>query len=282
MRIAHLSDIHFGAEDPALIRQVMDRLWVIGPDLVVVSGDFTMAGRHREFRAAAAFLARMPAPVVATPGNHDLPVYDLIERFTDPFRRYRRSIEPITITEFVSPEISVLALNSARQWDLSLNWSHGRLSDRQIEEADRFFARTASSRFRALVVHHPFFVPEQLPGFRQIGNGDAMLEVLARRRVHAVLSGHLHQQAVATRELIIDEQTRSVLLLQVASATSTRRRDQPNAFNVVEIDGDTMTVIEQIEHDGGFEPEPPRVVWPVAPDPDPEDSGVREPLSRVG
>jgi 3',5'-cyclic AMP phosphodiesterase CpdA len=274
--------MHFGAEEPALLGPLMERLRAIGPDLIVASGDFTMAGRHREFRAAASFLARMPAPVVATPGNHDLPVYDLVERFTDPFRRYRRSIEPITLTEFISPEIALLALNSARRWDLSLNWSHGRLSDGQVREADRFFARNSGSRIRALVVHHPFFVPEELPGFRQIGNGDAMLEVLARRRVHAVLSGHLHQQAVAMRELIVDEEARSVVLLQVASATSTRRRNQPNAFNVMDVEGETIAVIEQIERDGRFEPQPRRVVWPVATGPAPEDSGVREPGARAG
>lgn len=263
MKIVHLSDLHFGSEELILLDPLCQRIAEIRPDLVVASGDFTMAGRHNEYRQAAAFLARLPGPIIATPGNHDLPVYNLIERFTHPFRRFKRYIGPLITTEFTSPDVAMLALNSAREWDFSLDWSRGRLSDRQVSEADRFFERGANSRFRALVVHHPFFVPEELPGFRRIGNGDAMLHVLAKRGVHAVLSGHLHQQCVATRELVIDEEARSVILLQVASAISTRRRNQPNAFNVLEVKGDSVTLIEQVEHNGQFEPQLPRPVLPL-------------------
>ena len=264
MRIVHCSDIHFGSEIPELVEALTDRVGALAPDLIVASGDFTMAGRYREFRAAATLLKRMPAPIIATPGNHDLPVYNLLERFITPFRRYHRSISPLTLTEHLSPDAAILSLNSARRYDLSFNWSHGRLSDDQIERADRFFAKAHESRFRALVVHHPFFVPEDLPGFRTIGNGDAMLEVLAKHRVHAVLSGHLHQQSETTRELTVnaedDEVIHTVTLLQVASATTTRRRDQPNAFNCLDLDDDHITLTEQVEHEGRFEPRNARVL----------------------
>ncbi|MBX3321879.1 MAG: metallophosphoesterase [Phycisphaeraceae bacterium] len=246
MRIAHVSDIHFGAADEDLIEAVIAAVRGIEPDLVVISGDLTMAARAREFRRAAAFIAALGAPVLSTPGNHDLPVFDLVERFTAPLRRYRRHIEPITMSALTTDKVAILSLNSARPWDLSWNWSHGRLSRAQIAEADAFFAAASAARFRALVVHHPFYVPEDLPGFRVIGNGEAMMAVLARRRVHAVLSGHLHQQAMVSREIELDEYVEqagagagagahTVMLLQVASATTTRRRNQPNAFAVLEI-----------------------------------------------
>lgn len=246
MRIAHLSDIHFGAADEDLIEAVIAAVRTIEPDLVVISGDLTMAARAREFRRAVAFIGALGAPVLSTPGNHDLPVFDLVERFTAPLRRYRRYIEPITMSAFKTDEVAILSLNSARPWDLSWNWSHGRLSRAQIAEADAFFGAAGAARFRALVVHHPFYVPEDLPGFRVIGNGEAMMAVLARRRVHAVLSGHLHQQAMVSREIALDElaedaaaRAHTVMLLQVASATTTRRRNQPNAFAVLEIGSGT-------------------------------------------
>ncbi|MFC7543906.1 metallophosphoesterase family protein [Siccirubricoccus deserti] len=54
-------------------------------DLIALSGDLTMRARSREYRAAQAFLARLHAPVLAVPGNHDLTSYWLHERFLDPW-----------------------------------------------------------------------------------------------------------------------------------------------------------------------------------------------------
>lgn len=267
MRIVHCSDIHFGTEDPALVAGLERRVGEIAPDLIVASGDFTMAGRAREYRPAAALLRRLAdatgAAVVATPGNHDLPVYNIAERFLRPLARYRKWIGPVSQQAFVDERCAVLSLNSARRWDLSLNWSHGRLSKGQIKEADRFFAAAADVPFRALVVHHPFHVPEELPGFRRIGRGDAMLGVLARRRVHAVLSGHLHLREVIAREIVLEAEhesgaeagTRTVRLVQAGTATSVRERDagERNSFNLIRVgDGRTFSVEPQVWDGAGF------------------------------
>lgn len=254
MRIAHLSDLHFGAEIPEAVDALLIRLLELDPDLVVISGDFTMAARHAEFDRARAFLERLPMPVIATPGNHDIPVYNPIERFARPFRRYTRCIAPITEDRFASPGAALLSANSARPWDISFNWSHGRLSDKQIDEADRFFADNRGAAFKALVAHHPFVVPEDLPGFRTIRNGDAMLDILARHRVHAVLSGHLHRQFTTTRTIPLEADNHEIALLQVATATSSRRRDQPNAFAVIHTDPAPFRVGEEIWNGTAYEP----------------------------
>ncbi len=233
MRIAHVSDLHFGAALPDVVDGLRDRLIELSPDLVVASGDFTMAGRHEEYRAAREAVESWGLPVLATPGNHDVPVYNLWERFTRPFARYERHMGPATMDRYAGGDTALLSLNSARPWDLSFNWSHGRLSDRQVDEADAFFRAHGEAGFKALVVHHPFVVPEDLPGFRTIGNGDAMLEVLALHRVDAVLTGHLHRQFRTARRLPLEEDEHTVELLQVATATSSRHRDQPNAFAVI-------------------------------------------------
>lgn len=254
MRIVHLSDIHFGAEIPELVRVVIDQVRALKPDLVVVSGDLTMAGRRREFRRAAEFIRSLQTPVVATPGNHDVPVYHFLDRFTRPFARYEQAIGSVADRSFLSDRAALFSVNSARPWDISFNWSHGALSDMQISQADTFFAACREATFRALVVHHPFYVPEDLPGFRVIGNADAMLRVLAKHRVHAVLSGHLHRQSMVSRELPLetDVGSHAVLLMQVASATTTRRRQQPNAFNVLEVTDSGVLVTDYVERDGSF------------------------------
>lgn len=252
MRIAHISDLHFGTHVPELVDGLARRLDELAPDLIIASGDFTMAGRHHEFEQAAAFLKRLRAPVLAVPGNHDVPVYNLGERFTRPFARFRRYLGDITAMSHVQDGACILGVNSARPWDLSLNWSHGRLSNRRVRITDRFFARHPEAPFRAMVIHHPFYVPEEFPGFRTIGNGDAMMRVLAERGVQAVFAGHLHAQFVKSREIALGDGPRSVVVMQVASATSTRHRNQPNAFNLVEADGFGAVVTAQTWTDTAF------------------------------
>lgn len=218
----------------------------LSPDLVVASGDFTMAGRHAEYRAAAAMLGSLSTPVLAVPGNHDLPVYNLVERFVSPLRRYRRHLGPVARDAFVGGPAALLGLNSARPWGLSFNWSHGRLSASQVRRADAFFEKHAGRPFKALVVHHPFQVPEDLPGFRTIGNGDAMLEVLARHGVRAVLAGHLHRQFQISRTLTLDSGARDVVLVQVSTLCSRRARDQANGFVVLDVQGSDAELTEHL------------------------------------
>src|SRR3982750_1516324 len=88
-RLAHLSDLHFGRVDPAAVEGLVRSLEDARPDLIVVSGDFTQSARSEEFRAARAFLDRLPAPTFAVPGNHDLPQWNPVERLVRPYDRYR-------------------------------------------------------------------------------------------------------------------------------------------------------------------------------------------------
>lgn len=280
MRIAHISDLHFGTHVPEIVTGLARRLDELEPDLIIASGDFTMAGRHHEFEQAAGFLGRLRAPVLAVPGNHDVPVYNLGERFARPFARFRRYLSDITATHFVDGHACILGVNSARPWDLSFNWSHGHLSNRRVRITDRFFGRHPGAAFRALVIHHPFYVPEEFPGFRTIGNGDAMMRVLAQRGVQAVFAGHLHAQFVVSREIALGDGPRSVVVMQVASATSTRHRNQPNAFNLVEADGVGATVTGQTWEGTAFiDGEAKRIEWAraagPAPAPSPDDPAAQ-------
>src|SRR5438309_7042065 len=91
--IAHLSDLHFGRTDPALIEPLLASLDAIRPDVVVVSGDLTQRARAAEFEQARAFLERVRFPRIVVPGNHDVPLYRVWERFLSPLGRYQRIIQ---------------------------------------------------------------------------------------------------------------------------------------------------------------------------------------------
>ena len=83
MRIAHLSDIHFGANDPKIVSATEAWLERSQPDLVIISGDFTQRARVDQFRAASAWLNRLRGAgmrLLVIPGNHDVPLYDVVRR----------------------------------------------------------------------------------------------------------------------------------------------------------------------------------------------------------
>ena len=120
--LVHLSDIHFGRVDAAIVEPLISLIGKIKPDVVAVSGDLTQRARSEQFKEARAFLDRLPQPQIVVPGNHDVPLYNIFARFLQPLDKYRRFI-----TEDLSPfygdeEIAGLAVNTAR----SLTFKGGR------------------------------------------------------------------------------------------------------------------------------------------------------------
>ena len=126
-RLAHLSDLHFGRVDPAAVEGLVRSLEAARPDLVVVSGDLTQSARTREFRAARAFLDRLPAPTFAVPGNHDLPQWDPVERLVRPYDRYRRFIAQELEPVWSDAELAIVGMKSPRRLPRNLNRAAGRV-----------------------------------------------------------------------------------------------------------------------------------------------------------
>src|SRR5436190_21774092 len=155
-RILHLSDLHFGAHDERLVEAVVGETDALKPDLIVISGDFTQRATTEQFGEACKFLERLRDQgheVLGVPGNHDVPLYDVLRRFLSPLARYRRFIDDSLCPFFEMPGVAVLGINTAR----SLTFKDGRISHEQIEFIRETFARTPSESLRILVTHHPLF-----------------------------------------------------------------------------------------------------------------------------
>lgn len=247
-----MSDLHFGAIEPGALDALRDAIRGAAPDAVVVSGDLTMRGRAREFAQARAFLRGLGPPVIATPGNHDVPHWHLPLRFAAPLRRYTRAVEGAASDELRVGQAQLMAVNTARSWAPHWNWSHGAFSREQVARVDAGFADVSPGDWRGLVAHHPFEVPADLRGFRVVRRAESMLEVLARRRIHFVLAGHLHRTSWAFSAHAERAFGRSVLLIQASTATSSRRRDQPNAFNIIDLSPEGLLLTPWALRDGGF------------------------------
>jgi 3',5'-cyclic AMP phosphodiesterase CpdA len=240
-RIVHLSDLHFGAHDERLVRAVDGEVDALKPDLVVISGDFTQRARTEPFREACQFLEGLRDrghEVIGVPGNHDIPLYDVLRRFFSPLARYRRFIDE-TLCPFVElPGVAVLGINTAR----SLTFKDGRINKQQVEFIRETFSRVASDAMRVIVTHHPLFALEVGGEVeRAIGRQELALDAVEESGVDIVLAGHAHH---ASSQDASDLVTRAggVLVVQAGTATSTRVREQEQSFNTVDIVDRSATV----------------------------------------
>ena len=255
MLIVHLSDLHFGAHDDAVADALIADIAGLGADLVVVSGDFTQVGSRAEFAQAEAFLKALPAPVLAVPGNHDLPVYNLWERFTDPYRRYRRHIAD-DLEPFVNRDgVALAGLKTSRRALFGFDWSDGSISPGQLRRLKQRFAGVPDTDFKIVVAHHPLLHPVE-GGIVQdiVARSDRALAAFAEAGVRLVLSGHFHVSYVRYHETVqaAGADAPPVIVLQTGSAISTRLRGHPNAYNLVDIAGRTVTLGRRIWNDGSW------------------------------
>ena len=233
--IVHLSDLHFGRVDPAILPPLERAVAEVAPDLVVVSGDITQRARITEFEAAARFLKTLPAPLLTIPGNHDLPLYNVVRRWLSPLARYRRYITNDLEPFFEDTEIAVLGINTARAMTLK----DGRINRPQIEAATQTFAHCGKDVTRIVVTHHTFDVPDAtaaaIAAHKLVGRADMAVAGLIGAGVDMILSGHLHLSGVGETTQRYQLPGRAALLIHAGTATSTRRRGELNAFNVVRI-----------------------------------------------
>ncbi len=241
--IAQISDLHFGAHDPAVVAALHAALVGLRPDVVVVSGDLTQRARTAQFRQADAFLRGLEAagmPLVVVPGNHDIPLWNVARRLLAPLGRYCRIVARGRTAFFADAEIAVLGLFSAH----GLTIKDGRLTRLQIAGIGEAFARAPANAIRLLVTHHPLVpLPDGDAGAidAALRGAHRALAAVRESRVHLLMAGHNHAASarIGGPRLSTDPQ---VMVVQAGTATSWRRRGTPNSFNLLRITPGLLTV----------------------------------------
>jgi 3',5'-cyclic AMP phosphodiesterase CpdA len=258
--IVHGSDLHFGKpHDPNAAKTFLSSVEAIDPDLVVLSGDFTQRAKVQEFRQARAFLDQLaPRPVVVTPGNHDVPLYRVVERLFDPFRNYREYVSEDLDTVTRIPGLTVVSLSSAAPRRAIVN---GRISDRQLEWARRTFADTPEGDLKAVVAHHHLAPAPDYEGDRPLPRGREILDAFERMGVELAMGGHLHRAYIGSSLDVYpgSDRDRGIVIVQSGTTTSRRGRARERAkttFNLIRIQEDRLEVVHHMHfrESGGFEP----------------------------
>jgi 3',5'-cyclic AMP phosphodiesterase CpdA len=246
--LAHVSDLHFGREEGAVVEGLLDDLARIRPDLVVVSGDLTQRARRKQFEKARAFLDRLPAARLVIPGNHDLPLFDLPRRLFAPYARYRRYVSEELEPMYRDEEVAVLGLDSTRRYRAR----EGELSDEQAQLVRSRFAGLPAALFKVLVVHHPFTPSPAEPDATLVGNARNVLRAAEDCGVDLLLSGHLHHGHISDVRASYTELRRGLLAAHAGTAVSSRRRLEANTYNRITLDGARLAFEVRVWNGGAF------------------------------
>jgi 3',5'-cyclic AMP phosphodiesterase CpdA len=236
--LVHLSDLHFGRIDPVVVNVVRDTVTAIAPDLVAVSGDFTQRARSRQFSEARAFLDSLPQPHLIVPGNHDVPLHNVFARFFNPLGGYRHHMTGDLQPYYIDHEMVVIGTDTTRSFTIG----GGGIRRRELRRIRGLLKDADRSAVTILVAHHPFDEPHAGAAFARARPGAEAVEQLACEGIDVFLTGHLHVTFAGPTAKRYKVGGRSAIVVEAGTATSTRVRGEPNAFNVLRIDRESIVV----------------------------------------
>ncbi|TGY88101.1 metallophosphoesterase [Marinicauda algicola] len=249
-KIMHIADLHFGREDERLVEALAEKEQELRPDVVVASGDLTTFGRRREFAAARELFDRFDAPVVASPGNHDVPYANMFSRLVSPWRRFRRRMGDTITGSYADDDVAIESLETSRGAQWRLDWSLGKARPDQAREiAGRLESNSPQGQLKVVVCHHPLVAPGGMTGRAKTRFGEEAADIFIRGGAHLVLTGHMHQ-VFALSERHGDH---VCWFVSASTAFSIRTRDEPAGFNLLTAEEDHFVMdIYVANEEGGF------------------------------
>lgn len=235
-RLAHLADLHFGSVPAGMAEALCDELRSAAVTAMVIAGDLSLTASRDEFAAAKAWLDRLDAPKLIVPGNHDLPRWNLYERFTRPTRRYNTAISVAHPARLDLPDCIVLGLDTTSSWQPHLRWQEGRVRRRDVLALDSVLRDAGPGVLKIVAAHHPFSAVAATSRARPVRGAVPMLEVLTAGGVALLLSGHTHQSFIST----VRNAGGELIAVGAPTALSSRRRGEENGYWLIELGGEDL------------------------------------------
>lgn len=251
--ILHVSDLHVGRrEAPEPISALRELTARLQPELVVASGDLAHRGRPDELARAAELLRSLGPPLLAVPGNHDIP-YTVPARFTRTYAAWKdvfSTTEPV----YASENVLCVGLSSAQPW----RQQGGALSAEALVRATEELATAAPGALRVVALHHQLAAPPwRARRKRPLHGRDRVLRAFADAGAELVLGGHVHQAGIAERREFeaVEDGPRASLVLATAPGLGRprpHRAGEARGLNVYEWDADELVVTTYAWDGGAF------------------------------
>ena len=226
--IGHISDLHFGYNDPSLLEPLRRSLWHVKPEVLAVSGDLVEHASTREFELARDYLNTLPKPQIVVPGNHDLPFHNLWLRATEGLHKFRRYIGSNPTPTYVDDEVAVIGFESAHHFPVK----GGKITEQQLDSIVDRFSALPDHLIRVLVTHHPFDLPEPAKASSLIGHSRHAVTRLAPV-VDVLLAGHIHVSSSGSTSSRYKTGDHAMVFVQAGTAVSNRHKGEVNSFNVI-------------------------------------------------
>jgi 3',5'-cyclic AMP phosphodiesterase CpdA len=230
--LIHISDPHFGTERVEVVAALLDWVTRTRPDLIVLSGDLTQRARPGQFQKLREFVERLDcAHVLAIPGNHDIPLFDLLERLRSPYRHYSAAMGTQLEPAYESAELLVVTVNTTRKW----RRKHGEVSAAQTQRvSERLLC--SGAQLRIVVTHQPVVALDAKDENNLLRGSERAAPVWSEAGADLLLGGHIHLPYVLPLSHRFSGLSRRTWVLQAGTAVSRRvRGGVPNSVNRVEL-----------------------------------------------
>jgi 3',5'-cyclic AMP phosphodiesterase CpdA len=201
------------------------------PDLLVFSGDLTQRARPAEFADARRLCDSLGiAHVLALPGNHDIPLFNVLARATRPYANYLAAFGPRLEPMLQTDDFLVVGVNTTRA---SLH-KDGEVSPDQVQRVARQLQGARAGQLRIVVTHQPADVIRDEDRPDRLRGAEPALQAWSRAGADLVLGGHIHLPYVLDLRQRPQPTPRAMWCVQAGTAVSTRvRHDTCNSVNLI-------------------------------------------------
>lgn len=230
--LLHISDTHFGTEEPPVVAAVQALVREQKPDAVILSGDITQRARGAQFAAARQFCDSLGVQHLLTlPGNHDIPLYNVFARLFTPYGGYKACFGDELEPELEFGDVLVIGVNTTRPE----RHKDGEVSAKQINRVVKRLHGARREQLRVVVTHQPACVMRPEDEKNRLHGGEAAVQAWSRAGADLVLGGHIHLPYVSDVCSLADKHTpRPLYCVQAGTALSHRvRHGSPNSLNMI-------------------------------------------------
>lgn len=247
IRIAHLSDPHFGTVLEPVRHGLLESLRALKLDLCLISGDITQRATAAQFKAARTFKDELqPVPVFAIPGNHDIPLFNVFGRLFNPYDGFHTYFQDKAENTTTLGHVNVVGLNSTSRW----RHIQGSLNVERVREP--LLSGRHHASVRIVAIHHPLDCAKRVDDKNLLVDRETVFGLFEDAAIDLVISGHVHDPFVTLSHARYPASRRSMILSVAGTCLSWRtRKGAPNSFNLIEVEAGDQPRIKISRQDMG-------------------------------